>query len=214
MCVYCGGVPETRDHVPSKILLDDPFSDNTPVVGACRECNQGFSLHEEYVACLLEAVIVGDTAPTSKMRSKVQKALERGQLLAARIKNSSIEIEESIWWKPESERMEIVIRKLAQGHAAFELSETVLGEPYHLDFRPFPLMNEGERSEFERMPEPSLWPEVGSRAMIQAATNLPGRIDPWRVIQPQRYRYALCWDSEIIIKIVMSEYLACEVRWN
>lgn len=24
-CVFCGGEPGTRDHVPSKVLLDDPL---------------------------------------------------------------------------------------------------------------------------------------------------------------------------------------------
>jgi len=27
MCVYCGAHPETRDHVPSKVLLDKPYRD-------------------------------------------------------------------------------------------------------------------------------------------------------------------------------------------
>ena len=43
MCVYCGGQPDTRDHVPSRVLLDDPLPDNLPVVDACRACNESFS---------------------------------------------------------------------------------------------------------------------------------------------------------------------------
>jgi hypothetical protein len=36
-CVYCGNVTETRDHVPSRILLDEPYPENLPVVpsGPC-----------------------------------------------------------------------------------------------------------------------------------------------------------------------------------
>ena len=34
-CVYCGAQPETRDHVPSKVLLDEPYAAQLPVVGAC-----------------------------------------------------------------------------------------------------------------------------------------------------------------------------------
>jgi len=53
-CIHCGGVDETRDHVPSRILLDEPYPTNLPVVAACQRCNLGCSLDEEYVACLLE----------------------------------------------------------------------------------------------------------------------------------------------------------------
>lgn len=53
-CAYCGEYPETRDHVPSKIILENPFPENLPVVPSCLKCNNGFSLDEEYFACLIE----------------------------------------------------------------------------------------------------------------------------------------------------------------
>lgn len=52
ICVYCGGEPSTRDHVPSKVFLDEPYPENNlPVVPACETCNNSFSLDEE-VCCL------------------------------------------------------------------------------------------------------------------------------------------------------------------
>ena len=48
MCSYCGREPETRDHVPSRILLDDPFPPNLPVVEACRTCNESFYVVVQY----------------------------------------------------------------------------------------------------------------------------------------------------------------------
>ena len=60
-CVYCGSVPDTRDHVPSKILLDDPLPANLAVVEACIERNRGVSLDEEYLACFLECALVGSS---------------------------------------------------------------------------------------------------------------------------------------------------------
>lgn len=65
-CVYCGGPPETVDHVPSRVFLDDPLPENLPVVEACRECNGGFSLDEEYLACLLECVMTGTTDESTR----------------------------------------------------------------------------------------------------------------------------------------------------
>ena len=37
MCVYCGGSPATRDHVPSRVLLDESYPAELPIVGACAE---------------------------------------------------------------------------------------------------------------------------------------------------------------------------------
>lgn len=47
-CVYSGGGTETRDHVPSKVLLEKPYPENLPIVPACDTCNQSFSSDEEY----------------------------------------------------------------------------------------------------------------------------------------------------------------------
>ena len=38
-CIYCGGPAETRDHVPSRCLLERPYPENLPAVGCCKECN-------------------------------------------------------------------------------------------------------------------------------------------------------------------------------
>ena len=84
-CVYCGGPPESRDHVPSRVLLDDPFPDNLPVVPACLTCNDRFSKDEEYLACLLEVVRVGSTSITPSMRPKIQRIFVERPSLAARV---------------------------------------------------------------------------------------------------------------------------------
>jgi hypothetical protein len=74
-CVYCGGGGETRDHVPSRIFLDEPYPENLPIVAACRRCNAGFSLDEEYLACLLECVLAGTTEPERTSRTKIRRIL-------------------------------------------------------------------------------------------------------------------------------------------
>ena len=43
-CVYCGAYPDTRDHVPSKVLLNEPYPPDLPVIGACQRCNTSYSL--------------------------------------------------------------------------------------------------------------------------------------------------------------------------
>ena len=58
-CVHCGKETETRDHVPSKVFLDEPLPVNLPVVFSCERCNNELSKDEEYVACLIECVKMG-----------------------------------------------------------------------------------------------------------------------------------------------------------
>lgn len=84
-CVYCGTTPDTRDHCPSKVLLDEPYPDNLPVVEACLACNQSFSLDEQYVACFLECVMCGSTDPAALNRRNIQRILTKTTSLAAEI---------------------------------------------------------------------------------------------------------------------------------
>jgi hypothetical protein len=75
-CVHCGDPGETRDHIPSRILLDEPYPENLPVVAACRSCNAGFSLDEEYFACLVECVLAGGVEPERQLRPKIRRFLQ------------------------------------------------------------------------------------------------------------------------------------------
>lgn len=50
-CIYCGGLADTKDHIPSKCLLDKPYPENLSVVKCCNTCNQSFSSDEQYFAC-------------------------------------------------------------------------------------------------------------------------------------------------------------------
>jgi hypothetical protein len=75
MCVYCGARPDTRDHVPSKVLLDEPYPPELPVVAACEKCNSEFSLDEQYLSCFLECVICGTTDNSGLQRSKIKRIL-------------------------------------------------------------------------------------------------------------------------------------------
>ena len=55
-CIYCGKPATTREHVPSKAFLVEPYPDNLATIPACFECNNGFSNDEEYVACFLDVL--------------------------------------------------------------------------------------------------------------------------------------------------------------
>lgn len=218
-CVYCGGPGETRDHVPSRILLDDPLPNQLPVVSCCKRCNNDFSLDEEYFACFIEAILCGSAEVERISRPKIVRSLQRNASLMNRIQSSRIIDEDSsISFRPELDRVRKIVLKLARGHAAYELSLPQLEEPMNVRIIPLQAMSDTEREEFEcpgagmQLP----WPEIGSRAFIRAvmAAENSDVTDSWVVVQVNRYRYIALQDGGVLVRIVISEYLACDIYWE
>jgi len=227
-CIYCGGVEETRDHAPSRVFLDEPFPDNLPVVPACFECNNRLSLDEEYVACLVESAIAGSTDPDQVRRPCVADILRRSPALAARIASARHTSGDLVRFDVEHQRVRNVILKLARAHAAFDLSLPLRQDPQIAKWRPLHLMTGEERDSYEAAHVVGLFGEVGSRGMqrlmvtqvtLQTSTGESKAIDyiinDWVEVQENRYRYhAIDDDDEVRVKIVIGEYLACDVAWR
>lgn len=216
-CVFCGGKPNTRDHCPSKVLLDAPFPQNLPVVEACEACNQSFSLDEQYLACFLECVMSGSTEPNLLRRKNVQRILSEAPRLAAEIQSTlTVDHAGNKVWHPDMARVNNVVLKLARGHLDYELSIQERGDPGLMEIVPLPLMEPESRVFFERPePEPlAVWPELGSRAFLRA---LPSGIrvdDDWQDVQAGRYRYLVGQDEGNYVHIVIGDYLACRIVWD
>lgn len=218
-CVYCGLPPDTREHVPSRVLLDEPYPRDFPVVGACRECNESYSLDEQYLACFLDCVISGTTKPSNLRRPGIERILEENPRLRARIEASRLNHNaDELRWQPEIERVRRVALKLARGHAAYELYPMTEG-PRLVNFGPLQTLSDEERNGFENptVQGANLWPEIGSRAFLRASGGAPDRFEraqSWLVVQPGRYRYAVVETGGMLVRMVLSEYLACEVLWD
>ncbi len=214
-CTYCAGDTLTRDHVPSRVLLDEPHPDNLPVVSACERCNVGFSADEEYMACLIECAVAGSVSPSDMSREKIRRILSARPALMARLTLVRSERNGIVRFSPEDQRVKNIILKLARGHALFELNEPQYQSPSNMGFCPLPLLSEEERVRFESSPDTGLLPEVGSRAM-QRGINLgtPGFSSEWVVVQKNRYRYLAAITGGLVVRMVLSEYLACEVIWD
>ena len=218
-CVYCGGPDETRDHVPSKILLDDPLPDQLPVVEACKTCNHSFSLDEEYVACLIEAILNRSAEPDKVSRIKIRRSSERNPKLVARIQAArTISGDGLVSFQPEMDRVKNVVLKLARGHAAYELSLPVIEEPVHLAILPLQTMSEQDRLYLENAGSGEIrtFPEIGSRAFLRACGADPysDTVGPWVTVVSGQYRYSVDQDGGIRVRIVIAEYLACETYWE
>lgn len=209
-CAYCGGAPETRDHVPSRALLVEPYPENMPVVPACRRCNEGFSLDEEYVACLIECVLAGTTDPTVPHTQKIRRTLDHRPALAARLAAARRRSPEGTAFEIEAARVERVLLKLARGHAHHELNEPQYGPPSRFAYAPLLTLSEDAHSRFEAVPVVPFWPEVGSRAIQRVALGEDG----WIEVQPGRYRFLATLDGGVRVRLVIAEYLAAEAYWT
>lgn len=219
VCAFCGGAADTNDHIPSKVLLDQPYPDDLPGVEACFDCNNGFSLDEEYLACFVECVICGTTDPAVLRRPKVQAIMRRKPALAAMIEASRREQDGRMIWVPENDRVRNVILKLARGHTNYAYSTQQTEEPAHVVFLPLESLSPEQRETFESMPESdglAAYPELGSRAFANLFVVNDKVFDieaGWSILQPGRYRFALPNSDASAVRIVLSEYLACEVLW-
>lgn len=215
-CAYCGKHPDTFDHVPSKILLEKPYPENLQGVNSCLSCNNGFSLDEEYFACLIECVICGSSDPNEISRPKIAKILNRKPKLRARFEESLFKDVDQTIFKIESERLENVLRKLSFGHAKYQNSETRFDEPTRLWYAPIASLSDDEREAFFANVELDIAPEIGSRSFQEMYLNGEGQpVSNWTVVQDNIYAYSVITDlSAITVRILIRDYLICETIWR
>ena len=223
ICVHCGGdlnSNETnREHVPTKSLLKKPYPANLPTVQVHPECNASFSLDEEYFTAFLASAIAGSTEPDPAQFRTAAGSLRRNPGLRARIGQSRQE-QVNLWgqsevlWKPESERVNRVLVKNAKGHVLYEIGESLLPEPSSIGMVPLSLLSRRARGQFEDVLSGAFLPEMGSR-MLQRVVMDDLQPGGWVDVQPDVYRYAVAQTgTEILVRIVLREYLAFEVAWT
>lgn len=216
-CAYCGNNADTRDHVPSKVLLDEPLPPDLPVVAACASCNTGFSHHERVVACLVDCLKCASTEATD-LRPRVRRLLSEDPRLVMRMERAVRDARLLC----EVDSVSVVVSKLSKGHVAF-LEDPRLDAPSSVRVALRPDMSKENLRDFDSLPPSELMPEIGTRAFINAvaAMSKPERGEPpaltragWSEVQTGRYRYAVILDgAQPIARFVLSEFLFCEVIW-
>lgn len=207
--------------------MDPPLPSYLPVVAACNDCNSGFSLDEEYLACLIECVLAGSTNPDLVRRERIAKTLRHSSALRARMEKAKYQEDGRTHFAIEPDRVKRVLTKLAKGHAAFELSQPCSAEPSAVWYAPLESLTEEQRDSYEASQVVQTFGEIGSRGMQRllvtqftleseagGMSTLGCLVNDWVDVQEGRYRYhAADYGDEVRIKIVISEYLAYEVVW-
>jgi hypothetical protein len=228
-CIYCdSGLAETRDHVPSRVFLERPYPENLPVVAACFRCNNGFSLDEEYVACVLEAVASGSVDPSAVRRESIRGILTRNVSLRAMIAADISQANGQTSVQINAIRFQSIAVKLARGHAAFELGLPFRAAPSNIQCVPLYTLSLEDRQEFEDVVAPIIFGEIGSRELqrlrvveltLQSNTGELSShtylVNDWVEVQEGRYRYLATTESYgARVRIVLGELMACEVIWE
>lgn len=215
-CIYCGGSPETREHIPPRAFLDKPYPCDLPIVEACAKCNGGFSLDEQYMACLIDCVISGSADSNMVLRESTRNSMMHTPALADRITRARRETDDGIIFDVEHHRIVNIVKKVATGHVLYELGLLVPMEDAEVTIAPFPTLDQESVSRFENLgiSEMTVWPEVGSRALQRLLIADENCENGWIHVQRGRYRYSVTQSDAIEARIVFSEYLACSVRWE
>lgn len=220
-CLHCGvsiqGVPLSRDHVPTKGLLDRPLPAHTPQVEVCHQCNNSFSLDEEYFVAFLSCVLSGSAVPEEQANPKIRRALERNPALVIRLEASKQIYttqgeEQGTIWQPEIERIKRIVLKNARGHAFYEYGEPMLDAPAHIWAAPYETLTASQQEEFEDV-QISAWPEVGSRMMTRFVSGIDLE-NGWVIVQEDIYRYAIVQKGTLLVRSLIRNYLATEVFWE
>ena len=88
------------------------------------------------------------------------------------------------------------------------------GAPTYFLIAPLKTLDDEARAHFETVPSSCVWPEVGSRAMQRLiAFGNDVTDEGWIEVQPDRYRYFVVAEGNVLVRIVVSGYLACEIIW-
>ncbi|ODT94156.1 MAG: hypothetical protein ABS86_00450 [Sphingobium sp. SCN 64-10] len=239
-CIHCGAgiadVDSNRDHVPTKSLLTkdlrergadydrgegDDF-DYLPQVVVCREFNSGFSPDENYLLCVLHAVMAGTLYPDPKTNPEAASILRSNRHVVRALKKRPdgqlllFDDLQPFTLYPDPDRVRRVIVKNARGHAYHEIGEPRLEAPDHVAFVPLEQLSAEQREAFESAGQPgelAVWPEVGSRMTVHLLDD-QAMVGGWITVEPGRYRYAIHWSGDVTVKSVIWEYLATETRWE
>ena len=207
----------SRDHIPTKALLNSPYPENLMDVGMCQECNSGFAKDEEYFAAFLASAISGSIEPDPLQFPTASRILATNPLLRSRI-DAARRVEATpgkdtvVTWTPELERIERVIVKNARGHVLFESGQAIALPPTRVSIVPIEQLLPQQLSQFEFPLDSTGWPEVGSRLTLRLLETRECGKGGWIEVQNGIYRYAV--DELHRVRMVLREYLAAEVAWN
>jgi len=83
-CVFCGGISEDKDHIPSKNLYKGITKNISPIkIPSCKKCNNGFSKDEVYFRDLI-AILLNERSisATQLFEGSIKRSIKKTPALA------------------------------------------------------------------------------------------------------------------------------------
>jgi hypothetical protein len=240
LCIYCGEIATSREHIPSKVFLEEPFPDNLYLVPACSKCNNSFSQDELYTWFIIK--ILEQYSGKCLNENLKKRSISHPDIYGKAKKDISdfadmFSDDSALMFEFKSKRIERILEKLAIGHAVYELSEGYFSggsegwQALMIKYAFAPALSQEVMDDFNaiNIVNDLLWPEIGSRIYENFyaitfslnevngdnSTSLGGCFFDWVEIQSGVYRYITNFASdEIQVKIVIDEFLFAEVVYR
>lgn len=232
-CIYCGEESGTREHVPSKVFLDEPYPEDLPVLPACFNCNNGFSDDEAYVETYIDCM---------KMLSGYSQNLSEKNQKRIYKNTAFIDAQKDLADYYQSKEICVnrkilrIITKLAVGHLVYELSEGYSKDgccinPSSVDYRFLFELSEKERQSFDSfiVMDEKVLPSLGSRVFDKifalepvlnsingdSTLKVPICIMNWTDIQEGSYKYIAWYENNGVfhVRIVIKDFLYAEIEF-
>lgn len=216
LCIYCGEIETSREHISSKVFLEKPFPDNLYLVPTCSKCNNSFSEGELYTWFIIK--ILEQCSGKCLDEDSRKRFISHSDVYEKAKKDISDFVgmfsdDSAIMFEFKSKRIERILEKLAIGHAVYELSEGYFSgdsdgwQASMIKYAFAPVLSQEIMDDFNaiNIANDLLWPEIGSRKY----ELLGGCFFDWVEIQNDVYRYFA--SGEIQVKIVIDEFLFAEV---
>lgn len=219
-CIYCGRSAETREHIPSKVFLKKPYPDNLFTIPACYECNNGYSLDEEYTACCIESL--KSLSYKIQLDEQIRNLFDRKPTLYQLV-NSQINREEGrLVTSFDEKRICRILNKLAICFTGYEFDNLHFSEASSIWFDFAPNLSYFFIQQFTQPIFASLLPEVSSRFssdyckfIVSEKSDTIKIMYDWIVVQEQQFQYQVSIkDRGIQTKMVISDFLYAKVGFN
>lgn len=208
----------SREHVPTKALLDQPFPGELATVTACEPCNNSYSKDEDYFVAFLSCVLSGSTQPDHQVIKSASGILSHSSALRESIKREKKEYEtlggdQKTIWQPSLDRIRSFLVKNARAHLFYENGEPIFDEPRYVWFSPVQTMSEDDwRNFLGPVGGIGLWCEVGSRWNTRLIEGDTFDDAGFLVVQNGIYRFRI-EGGGCGVRSIIREYLATSVIW-
>ena len=114
ICIFCGDTADSREHVFAKCFFDKPYPKIMMTVPTCQNCNQSFSLDEQYLFYLIEYLRSVEEKCGNPVRELAERTYQHSQNLETRMFTSiKIDGKGHVFFQFETNRIDRVVLKIA-----------------------------------------------------------------------------------------------------